>query len=266
MSIYSEILASIFLSKYKPGDMEVPFSRVDIIQHARERGLNLPKNIGDVIYSFRYRAPLPLEITKTTLEGYSWAIFGDGDAQYVFRQCKTSNIIPNLNIEPILIPDNTPEIINLYSLSDEQSLLSKVRYNRILDMFLGIVTYSLQNHLRTKVDKIGQIEIDELYVGVNKLGQHFIVPVQAKGNNDRIGVVQLHQDVNFCQARFPHLVCVPIGVYYNESENRICMFRLKLKDDSATIIDEKHYKLVNRPDISNDYIAAINREITPVTL
>ncbi len=37
--------------------------------------------------------------------------------------------------------------------------------------FTGITCYSLQNHLRTSVPDIGQVETDELYVGVDKKGR-----------------------------------------------------------------------------------------------
>jgi hypothetical protein len=39
-----------------------------------------------------------------------------------------------------------------------------VRYNRLLYIFLGLTTYSLQNHLRTTVKSVGgsQIAIDEI--------------------------------------------------------------------------------------------------------
>ena len=53
------------------------------------------------------------------------------------------------------IPDATPEIILSYALSDEQALLAKVRYNRLLDIFLGITTYSLQNHLLNHPGDVG---------------------------------------------------------------------------------------------------------------
>lgn len=79
----------------------------------------------------------------------------------------------------IRIPDSTPEIISAYALDDEQALLAKVRYNRLIDIFLGLTTFSLQNHLRTTVKSIGQIEIDELYVGIDKFGCHYVIPVGA---------------------------------------------------------------------------------------
>lgn len=60
------------------------------------------------------------------------------------------------------IPDSTPGIIAKYALNDEQALLAKVRYNRLIDIFTGVACYSLQSHLRTTVPKIGQVETDEI--------------------------------------------------------------------------------------------------------
>jgi len=244
MGNYGKIIASIFDEKYSAPMDEVPFTRDDLISHAQRLGISPPKNLGDIVYSFRYRAVLPESIMNTIPEGYTWIIVGTGDAKYSFIKSRQSNITPNPLLLPILIPNNTPEILAIHSLSDEQSLLSKVRYNRILDMFLGIVTYSMQNHLRTKVDGIGQIEIDELYVGVNKTGQQFIIPVQAKIGSDRIGAVQLYQDITYCHARLPDLICIPIAVHYIEADNKICMFRLALDRYSVAIVEEKHYRLV----------------------
>lgn len=80
---------------------------------------------------------------------------------------------------PIKVPNATPEILLANAFDDEQALLAKVRYNRLIDLFLGITAHSLQNHLRTTVKGIGQIEIAELYVGLDRRGRQFIVPVQA---------------------------------------------------------------------------------------
>lgn len=88
---------------------------------------------------------------------------------------------PREDLVWIGVPDATPELISQYALDDEQALLAIVRYNRLIDIFLGLATYSLQNHLRTTVKGIGQIEIDELYIGLDSNGCHYAIPVQAKG-------------------------------------------------------------------------------------
>ena len=128
-----------------------------------------------------------------------WIIEGVGRARYAFKLVRINRILPNLALITIKIPDSTPEIVTAYALSDEQALLAKVRYNRLIDIFLGIVAYSLQNHLRTTVKKIGQVEIDEIYVGIDSQGRQYVLPVQAKGGNDQLSVVQTKQDLACCR-------------------------------------------------------------------
>jgi len=89
----------------------------------------------------------------------------------------------------------------MYALGDEQALLARVRYNRLIDIFLGITCYSLQNHLRTSVPDIGQVETDELYVGIDARGCQYVIPVQAKGGSDTLNIVQIEQDMALCEAR-----------------------------------------------------------------
>jgi len=50
---YSSIIKSIFLSKFKAGMREVAFEREDIVRFARRLRIRLPKNLGDLVYSFR---------------------------------------------------------------------------------------------------------------------------------------------------------------------------------------------------------------------
>jgi hypothetical protein len=262
MNNYSKIIDSIFMEKFNPNNptADIPFSRSEILFHAKKLGIVAPKNIGDVVYSYRYRQTLPDNILNSAIPGHEWFIRGQGRGEYCFSLTKLSNILPNMSILPIKIPDYTPAIITLYRLSDEQSILCLVRYNRILDLFLGITAYSMQSHLRTTVKKVGQIEIDEIYIGVNKIGQHFIIPVQAKGGKDKIGVAQLSQDINYCRNAFPHLFCVPIAIYFLETEKRICIFRLTLEDNSVAIVEEKHYILVSHSDIDESYVSKVNTD------
>ena len=173
-----------------------------------------------------------------------------GHATYRFRLSQINRIVPNSNLIQIKIPDSTPEII-AYALSDEQAKLAKVRYSRLIDIFLGITTYSLQNHLRTTVPDIGQIEIDEIYVGVNRNGTHFVIPVQAKGGNDQIGIVQTKQDIACCAVKFPELICRPVAAQFM-ADNLIAMFELALEGDEIAVVEEKHYKMVPADEIYDE--------------
>lgn len=56
---YQQIMEYIFFKRYKDGDREILFERTDMEQAAQELGIRLPKNLGDILYSFRYRGTLP---------------------------------------------------------------------------------------------------------------------------------------------------------------------------------------------------------------
>ena len=63
MNRYSQIIQRIFLRHYRKGATTVSFERAEIVRVAEQLGVALPKNLGDVVYSFRYRANLQAAIT-----------------------------------------------------------------------------------------------------------------------------------------------------------------------------------------------------------
>jgi hypothetical protein len=246
---YSQLIEAVFKKHFRPGLVEFEFERTEIVALAANLKIDLPKNVGDVIYSFRYRVELPTTITRTAKKGMEWIIEGVGRASYRFRMVKLNRIIPRPELLTIKIPDATPEIIAKHAMGDEQALLAKVRYNRLVDIFLGITSYSLQNHLRTTVKQMGQIEIDEIYVGVDTFGRQFVVPVQAKGGNDKHGSVQTAQDTACCAEKFPSLICRPVSAQFME-DGRIAMFELIFEEGEIKIARESHYKLVGGAEIT----------------
>jgi len=252
---YAALIEKIFFDRYKKGERALDFVRPDLKQAATDLSIVLPDNLGDVIYSMRFRTPMPTSVLETQPEGFEWIIELAGRAMYRFRLAKKSRIVPNPNLARIRIPDSTPEIIAAYALDDEQALLAKVRYNRLIDIFLGLTTFSLQNHLRTTVKSIGQIEIDELYIGIDKFGCHYILPVQAKGGTDQISIVQTTQDMRWCAQKFPALRCRPISAQFVSSD-QIALFELTIEADEIRVIEERHYKLVPAKDLDPKEIAA----------
>ena len=206
---YRQLIDKIFFDRFTAGDTAVAFVRDDIMEAARALGIELPRNLGDVIYSFRFRTAFSDRLLATQPEGMEWRIELAGHGRYRFVLGRQNRIRPNPSLIRIKLPDATPELIARYALDDEQALLAVVRYNRLIDIFLGITTCSLQNHLRTTVRGIGQIEIDEVYVGVDAAGGHYVVPVQAKGGRDQVSVVQTAQDLKACEEKFPGIACRP---------------------------------------------------------
>jgi hypothetical protein len=250
---YKRLLEHVFFDKefgnYKTGNREVKFAREDIESAAKALSVKLPKNLGDLIYSFRYRSSLPEKIRKTQPKGSEWIIEGDGRARYKFQLVKINRIVPNKSLAVIKVPEATPEIIAAYALNDEQALLAKVRYNRLIDIFLGVTAYSLQNHMRTTVKGVGQIEIDEVYVAIDRRGIQYVVPVQAKGGSDQLSVVQTKQDLACCAEKFPQLVCRSVSAQFMD-DDRIAMFELGVQTERVVVLEERHYLLVPSRDIS----------------
>jgi hypothetical protein len=246
---YSRLIEEIFFKYYQPGTNEVPFERKDIETAAAKLEIVLPKNLGDVIYSFRYRTLLPESISSKASQGHEWVIIPAGRARYRFELSKEPVIIPRVNMAVTKIPDSTPGVIIKYALDDEQSLLAKIRYNRLVDIFTGVTCYSLQNHLRTTAPGIGQVETDEIYVGIDKRGVHYVFPVQAKSGSGKIGTVQIRQDYAVCAAKLPELICRPIAAQY-ASQGVIALFEFEHTEEGIQLLVEKQYKLVHPDDLS----------------
>jgi len=255
---YSQIIEAIFHKYFQIGAREIPFERSDMAEAAEKLGIALPKNLGDILYSFRYRTMLPDSILEKASEGYEWVIRPAGKARYKFALTTKAKIAPSEMLVETKILDATPGVIERYVLTDEQGLLAKIRYNRLVDIFTGLTCYSLQNHIRTTVPNIGQIEIDEMYVGIDKRGAHYVLPVEAKGRTDKVGIVQIEQDFAACAAKFPNLTCRSIAAQSLNNEV-IAMFEFEQTRDGIAISSEKHYALVRPEELSPEELEAYQK-------
>jgi len=249
---YDAVVSELFRRHYKPNSKSFDFERTELLEIIQTLKLVSIKNLGDILYTYRFRREFPVSIRETATPELEWAIKLAGRGRYKFRLGPPSRIIPRPDMAAIKVPDSTPEIIAKYAQSDEQALLARVRYNRLIDIFLGIATYSLQNHLRTTVKDLGQIEIDELYVGVSRSGQQFTIPVQAKGNSDKLSSAQAEQDYLWCRERYPILTCRPISAQFMP-DRTIALFELSVdKDNEVHVAEERHYRLVPRDQITDE--------------
>lgn len=260
MSKYEEIIEHVFFNNYKKGATRVSFNREELAKASDSLKFERIKNLGDIPYSFRFRKELPESIIKAAPKNSEWIIVGSGVGLYEFRLASPAKISPTNNRQKIKIPDATPEIVKKYAPgTDEQALLTKVRYNRLVDLFSGLTCYSIQNHLRTTVENVGQIEIDEIYLGVSKKGAHYVIPCQAKSPGDRFGIVQVMQDIEFCRQRYPNALCKPMALQFL-SENDVAILELAVEDNgkmfTLSVVDERHYQLTGKDEISEQEITA----------
>ncbi len=238
---YTQIIERIFLSRHAEGVQEVAFEREDIVTVAAELGIKLPKNLGDVIYSFRYRTALPASIQAQAPEGEAWIIRPAGRSRYRFVLTAERPIIPTEMMAETKVPDSTPGIIAKYAFNDEQGLLAKLRYNRlidIIDIFTGVTCYSF-----------------EIYIGVDGRGMHYVFPVQAKGGKDKISIVQIEQDFALCAHRFPDLICRPIAAQFMKND-LIALFDFEETENGLARSSEKHYRFVPPDEVTAKDLAS----------
>ncbi len=251
---YSRLIAHVFAARYQPGTERVEFAKADFEEAAAQLSMELPKNLSDVVYSPRYRSELPVSISSKAPKGKHWLILAAGRGKYAFVATSEAEIVPNPNLSETKIPDATPGLIIKHAKDDEQALLAKLRYNRLIDVFTGITCYSLQSHFRTQVRGKGQSETDELYVGVDARGVQYVLPVQAKGGKDRLSPVQIIQDLDMCAQKFPGLLVRPIGAQFM-ADDFIAMFELERSKGEIKIARERHYRLVEPEGVTAEELA-----------
>ena len=94
LNAYQTIILDIFNRYHVAGLEEFEFDRDDIEAAVERTGVKRPKNLGDVIYTFRYRRQLPEPILATQPNGKYWLILGAGDARYRFRLSRLCYVEP----------------------------------------------------------------------------------------------------------------------------------------------------------------------------
>lgn len=244
---YDLIIIHLFkflLTRYGPDAERLSFTKEDIVTSIRTLDLRI-RNVPDVTYTYRVgRSDLPQEI----LAHGNWAIEGTGKGSYAFVKLKRPPYVTiPTDFEVTEILDATPLIVLRYQKSDEQAMLAQLRYNRLIDIFTGLTAYHLQSHYRTTVQQLGQVEIDDLYIGVNTHGQGYVLPVEAKSTSqrDKLGVIQITQMVRFAQQYYSSLPVIPIGV--KALEDGTFMFFEFTVEDNPDLLETRRimrYRLI----------------------
>ncbi len=205
---YDKVILSVFRKYWRKGADEACFTKDDLIDAATEHKLRV-KNVADILYTYRSRRKLPAEMRA---RGH-WLIEARGSGMYAFVLMPHSPIvsIPH-HIKAYPIPYAVPDIVASNIATDEQGLLTIVRYNRLLDVFTGLACFHLQSHIRTQIAGHGQVEIDDLYVGVDKDGRGYVLPIEAKDKGEYLGIDKAVALTLFAKCRYPKLICRPLAV------------------------------------------------------
>jgi hypothetical protein len=238
---YKRIIAHVFEKRWNSGLEEVPFSKDDVLDAAAALNLRI-KNPADIIYTFRSRDELPEQISRHG----NWMIASRGSGLYAFVQITGATLVEvPVTLKAYPIPYAVPDIVARHLSRDEQGLLTIARYNRILDVFTGLACFHLQSHVRTQIKGHGQVEIDELYVGVDKDGRGYVLPVEGKEESESLGIDKAVSLTLFAKAKYPQLICRPIALI-RESEHQIsCVeFEPALEMENVKVVEMRRYQLV----------------------
>jgi hypothetical protein len=266
--IYS-VLDHLFEEKFRPGLRRIEFDRDDIARVAKAIGVKGAANVPDLPYNFncRRKSRSPA-MTAAESKRKRWYIVPKKKGYaFVLDQMP---IVPTPDFRITKIPDSTPEIIAARALTDEQAVLARIRYNRLIDIFLGITSYSLQSHIKSRVDDV-QVEIDELYLGIRESGEQFVVAVEAKVE-DPIPPYQIRNCFDWCSkakksaAKLAGLSRKVIGVSWEKKSGVIAMCELSLGNKRRVErIRERHYQLVPQSEITQDELARYRAEVANTT-
>jgi len=239
---YDKIITRLFLSKFEEKATEIEFTKDELVSEARELQIPL-RNPPDVVYTYRSRADLPAAIRQRG----NWVIKPKGKGKFSFFKSKRepfARIQKDLNAIEVL--NAVPEIVEKYAQEDEQTVLTAIRYNRLVDILTRVTCFHLQSHTRTTIEGEGQIEIDDIYVGVDREGTKYIIPLEAKSGDerDKLGWIQVANMVKFARQNYPELRCRPVAAKRVE-RNMIHMveFNDNPNSEEISIVQEKLYKL-----------------------
>ena len=208
--------------------------------------LPVPKNLGDVIYSFRSRKEFPVSIKERTPDNCECIIRSEGNGLYAFVLEHAIDLSP-IEQDAVSIPDATPPLVKLYSQSDEQAILAKIRYNGLIGFFTNLVCYHLQSHYKTQVSGIGQTETDDLYVAYDHLGRHSIILVQAKSQKEKLSRIQIENDLAVCEVKFPSLQARSIAAK-QISKSVVALMEFGYANGALSRVQEVHYKFLTLQD------------------
>jgi hypothetical protein len=256
---YRKILKKVFLdarAAAKSGMDDVPFSSSDI--STAQAALNLSGgNPYDFKYNSKGRGGLDAAIVETAPVGMEWRIVSISKGNYVFRLSPAGSNIFELNsMKPVPILDCAPAIVERYALTDEQALLARIRYNSLIGIFSGKVVYSLQTHWTTSdPGGSGQIEVDEIYIGLGEDGRHFSIPVEAKrrGKSEKITSDQILSNYRLCLSKMPETNVLPLAAkQIDEHTVALLEFNVELTTETVSLKREIHYIFSRNPEHSKN--------------
>ena len=233
----NQVIERIFEEIYVSGETNLPIERSVFAEIASNLDLATYSDLDELFDPYRTGRELPEEISSTAPEGYEWVIECGETGLFAFSLIRSLRLFPN-DIELVSIPDVTPLPVAQYASSDLQAMLARIRYNRLVDLLSGVISFYHLSDPR----EIGQSETDDLYVGFDRQGNHCILPVVAIGLSEKVSRSLIENAFATCRVHFPALVAKPIGAIRTDV-NTIALFEFGYVKSELVIKNKRHYDL-----------------------
>ena len=155
---------------------------------------------------------------------------------------------------PVGILDNTPTVVGQLARDERELLLARLRFNRLLDNFLGISTFPVHLLFDSPFyDSIGP-EVEELHFGIAPFGDKCMVIVLSERWNGSPAISKLRasSEVPF---KYSHNMRVHFILAHQTGGNCLALIELDLSSQRSKVKAEKHYEFI-KPDELNahDYV------------
>ncbi len=237
--VYRSIMLFVFRNAtHDPTTGDLLFTQADLRKAAERLNLEV-RNFPDLTYNLRSRSPLPPEIVAA---GYTTiAIRGRGKYALVTAADKVE--VPSetdvLQVSTKPIPVAIRDILG----ADEQGILSAMRYMDLVSDFMGTRAYHLQGHLRTSGSFGQQVEADDVWVAQYGDKSRSILPIEAKGPRERLGLHQMMSTVDAVLKKIPGFPVVPLAVQL-EANGLVALieFAYRVADNTITQVVPTRFK------------------------
>jgi hypothetical protein len=212
--VYTPILLAVFRRNYVEGATAVEFTLEELRAELAQAGLQA-RNLADLVYRMKSRTVLPEEITS---KGFR-ILEIRGRGRYALTVGESTLIAYPDRTEIVDVHDRTPYAVRRlladdFGNTDEQGLLSVLRYNDVFSHFLRVQVSHLKGHVRKSVPGQGQVEVDDVHVALSGgLDDPLIlIPVEAKAKDEPVNRVLIAMQVKYAHYAFPGLVVRPLTV------------------------------------------------------
>lgn len=231
----SQVIERIFEAIFVSGQTNLPIEHSVFRELASNLRLANYSDLDDVFATYRSGRELPKEISASAPEGYEWVIECGDTGLFAFSLKRSLELFPD-EITLVTIPDSTHSLVAQYASSDLLAMLARIRYNRLVDLLSGVISFYLQSYVR----EVGQAETDDLYVGIDRRGNHCVFPVIAIGLSETVPRSLIEYTFAMCRARFPTLVAKPIGAIKTDV-NTIALFEFGYVQSELVVKNKRHY-------------------------